>query len=198
MVEENLNWKNLIHGGERNYYVPIILSFIAIYLAPMLNQRGLNLDLMIIGSVALVVFYVLRFRLKAVPSKFDYLKLAIIVLYGLSVLSLNTYFPYTKQVTIALWGLLLYTYAFDRIILKIMKTFGIIFNVCALLVSIFFVVFAQIQTDYAKEQKAISVSLAKEATALSERAELEASNARKAEANALMALEELEQCLTSK
>jgi len=190
--------KDLIHGGNKSYYLPILasLSVIVFISSDRLTTVGISLQALAIS--VLTVFYILRFEKKSPKTGRDSFKLVIIVAFSLSGLALYSPSEFIRMINTFLLVLLFYTYAFDRIILKIMKTFGIIFNVCALLVSIFFVVFAQIQTDYAKEQKAISVSLAKEATALSERAELEASNARKAEANALMALEELEQCLTSK
>jgi len=75
-----------------------------------------------------------------------------------------------------------------------MKTLGIIFNICALLVSIFFVVFAQIQTQLAQENKYETDRLRRDAVELVREAERAMSRARASEAKALNALMELEEC----
>jgi WD40 repeat protein len=68
--------------------------------------------------------------------------------------------------------------------------FTVIFLAAAMLISIFFVVFANIQTDLAKEAQKESARLAEEAVALTEKAEQEAANAKEAEARATLALED--------
>ncbi len=79
-----------------------------------------------------------------------------------------------------------------------MKKFSIILNVVLILVTLFFVVYANIQTKLAKEQAARAHNLEKEYVALVEDAVQEAANARKAEANEKHALELLKECQESK
>ncbi|MCP4458705.1 MAG: WD40 repeat domain-containing protein [Cytophagales bacterium] len=61
------------------------------------------------------------------------------------------------------------------------------------LVSIFFVVFANVQSKYADEARADAEKLADEAVELKERAQVEATNARKAQADAVLAQEAAEE-----
>ena len=78
-----------------------------------------------------------------------------------------------------------------------MKKFSIILNIVLVLVSLFFVVYANIQAKLANEQTVESNKLRNQVVELSRKAELETANARKAEANTVMALEELRKCQES-
>jgi len=79
-----------------------------------------------------------------------------------------------------------------------MKKISIILNIVLLLVSLFFVVYARLQTKEAKKQAERANLLAKEAVALQKVAEQEAANAREAEARALEVLIQLEACQQGK
>ena len=68
--------------------------------------------------------------------------------------------------------------------------FTVIFLAAAMLVSIFFVVYGQIQTDLAREKEKEANDLKEAAVALTDKAEAEAANARRAEADAKNALED--------
>jgi len=79
-----------------------------------------------------------------------------------------------------------------------MKKFSIILNIVLIIVSLFFVIYAQLQYKEAKIQAERADKLANEAVALQGVAEREAANAREAEARALELLVQLEACQQSK
>ncbi len=79
-----------------------------------------------------------------------------------------------------------------------MKKFAIILNIVLILVSLFFVVYARLQSKEANKQAARAHELARNAVALQKEAEKQAANARTAEARALELLVELEACQQSK
>ena len=87
----------------------------------------------------------------------------------------------------------------------VMKNAKTILIVVLCLISAFFVVYANIQTNLAKEYKEQSTNLAQDAAALQKVAEQQAVNAREAEAKARAAqaeaeriMEELMECKSSK
>ncbi|MCP4459273.1 MAG: hypothetical protein GY816_14820 [Cytophagales bacterium] len=68
-----------------------------------------------------------------------------------------------------------------------MKKNSIILNIVLVLVSVFFIVYANIQTKLAKEQAGKAYRLTEENSALATAAKQEAANTRQAEASAVMA-----------
>jgi hypothetical protein len=79
-----------------------------------------------------------------------------------------------------------------------MKKISIILNVVLIIVVLFFVLYAQIQTSLAAETNELANANAHEAAKNAEIAAIEAANAREAEAQALDLLTQLEICQSSK
>ena len=79
-----------------------------------------------------------------------------------------------------------------------MKKFSIILNIVLVLVTLFFVVYARIQTSLAAELNALATSNAEEARKITELAERSAADALESQAKALEAQVQLEICQNSK
>ncbi len=197
MEEKYPVFRNLIHGGNKKLVLPIILTFLLGFSGPLLS-RYLLVDISGPFTIAWLILYLARFKEKEPKTILDRIKLVIIICFTLIFLDAR-YFHFTNELLlVAAPTLLMLTYYFDRIIVKIMKPFAIVLNILFFLVSIFFIVFANIQTKLAKEHEQISNSLAEEAMILKEHAELEAASARAAQLEAERLLSELEKCQEGK
>ncbi len=194
MMEEKYPvFRNLIHGGNKKLVLPLILTFLLGFSGPLLS-RYLLVDISGPFTIAWLLLYLVRFKQKEPKTILDRIKLVVIICYTLIFLDAR-YFHFTNELLlVAAPTLLMFTYYFDRIIVKIMKPFAVVLNMLFFLVSIFFVVFANIQTKLAKEQEQIANSLATESVRLKEQAEMEAASALTAQLEAERLLAELEDC----
>jgi len=198
MEEKKIVRNNIIHGGDQNYYIPILLSLVVIISGPLLYIEMLPFDIAVVGALALLVFYLLRFNKKTTQTVMDKVKLLVIFFHGIAILEYTMIHAFADQFVFLSMLSFLTIYFIDRIILNAMKKFSIVLNIVLVLGSLFYIVWAQIQTNYAQEQQEISNELRMEAVALSEKAHIETANALEAQAEAERLAVELQLCQESK
>ena len=74
MEEKKFVDRNIIHGGDKNFYIPILISFLAVYLAGRYIDQTI-FDFTSVGGLGLIIFYALRFSKKDNRKFIDFLKL---------------------------------------------------------------------------------------------------------------------------
>ena len=171
--------KNLIDRGNTTHSIPLIISFLIILGGPALTRSGFPYFTASLGALVWLVFYVLRFRKKEIKKWSDYVKLLGAVFLSLAVFEHSFNYAY-EGFLVFVSTFTLFTICFiDRIILHAMKKFSIILNIVLVLVSVFFVVFANIQTSLAREENGKAEVLATEAVAMAKKAEREAEKSKR-------------------
>lgn len=197
MEEKYPVWKNLIHGGNRYLMIPVIVSFLFAFFSPVLS-RSLSIEVTGVFVIVWLGFYFFRFLKKELKTVMDFIKLGMVLLFSFAILDASYFKLANEALLVVTPTLLMFIYYLDRIVLKIMKPLSIVLNILLLLVSIFFIVFANIQTKLAQEQAFMADELAREAVRLKKQAEMEAANALEAQYEAELLLSELQNCQEGK
>jgi hypothetical protein len=192
-MQERSKIKQFFFGEIDDYGLWLIGLFLLTFFSPLLSRYLIDIDLLAISFGIYSIVYFQRFGSKTY-NLWNLFKMIYTI--GLLLIIIDYSYFYLLNDTMLFVGYLsLFTlYFIDRILLKTMKKFTLVLNVILVLVSVFFIVYARIQVNLAKEQTELAEQNAVKAELNMRFAMEEAAKAKEAELNAIESLKELEEC----
>jgi len=194
IMKDRSKLKSFFLGDLDDYGIILLVLFFLTMYSPALN-RNIGINLAPISITAYLVCYLLRFRAKDTRNWWEISKLGItliVFLFTIEKFLVAQFGDLPHFISITTWWFLYYI---DRAALRTFGKLNNLITAAVMLITIFFVTFANLHAKEAVKQKEISEKLAKETKFLKLEAEKITANALEAEAKLAELEAQLKKCI---